>query len=176
MDSPRGDVAMTTAALTANDVHLRDSVIRELDWDAEVDDSAIGVAARAGVVTLTGFTDSYAGKLAAERVVTRVRGVRAVANDIVVRARVEVTPTPVARDVRRRIVQSLHRNADLDARQVGVAVNDDVVTLTGTVASWSQRDAAERGAGSAPGIRRVDNQIRVVPPEPHEFAPPDEIC
>ena len=232
---------MTTASLTGADVRLRDSVIRELDWDSEVDDSAVGVAARDGVVTLTGFIDSYAGKLAAERVVKRVRGVRAVANDIVVRMNVDVTDTDIAaaaaltfklrpgipsnvqaavhdghvtltghvewlhqkeqaeasvrhiggvrgvlnhievtpktaqRDVRRRIVQSLHRNANLDARHIDITVTGDVVTLTGTVGSWSQRDAAERGAGSAPGIRRLDNQIRVVPPEPHEFEPPDEI-
>lgn len=63
---------MTTAALTGADVRLRDSVIRELDWDPEVDDSAIGVTAQDGVVTLTGFIDTYAGKLAAERVVKRL--------------------------------------------------------------------------------------------------------
>jgi osmotically-inducible protein OsmY len=232
---------MTTAALTGADVRLRDAVIRELDWDPEVDDSAIGVAAKDGIVTLTGFIDSYAGQLAAERVTTRVRGVRAVANDITVRLKVDVTDTDIAaaaalalklapgipssvqptvrngrvtltghvewlqqkvqaelavrhvagvlgvlnhidvspktvqRDVRRRIVQSLHRNADLDARHVEVAVTGDVVTLTGTVGSWAQRDAAERGAGSAPGIRRVDNRLLVVPEEPHELEPPDEI-
>jgi osmotically-inducible protein OsmY len=232
---------MTTAALTAADVRLRDAVIHELDWDPEVDDSAIGVAVKDGAVTLTGFIDSYAGKLAAERVGKRVRGVRAVANDIVVRLKVDVTDSDLAaavalalklrpgvppnvqatvhdghvtltghvewlhqkeqaevavrdisgvrgvvnhieiasktvqRDVRRRIVQSLHRNADLDARHIEVAVTDDVVTLTGTVGSWSQYEAAERGAGSAPGIRVVANHIRVVPPEPHEFEPPDEI-
>jgi osmotically-inducible protein OsmY len=233
---------MTTAALTGADVRLRDSVIRELDWDSEVDDSAIGVAAKDGVVTLTGFIDSYAGKLAAERVVKRIRGVRAVANDIIVRLKVDITDTDIAaasalalkvrpgipsnvqaavhdghvtltghvdwlhqkeqaevtvrhiagvrgvvnhidvtprtvqRDVRRRIVQSLHRTADLDARHVDVAVTGDVVTLTGTVSSWSQYEAAERGAGSAPGIRLVANKIRIVPPEPHELEPPDEIC
>jgi osmotically-inducible protein OsmY len=73
-------------------------------------------------------------------------------------------------------MQSLHRNADLDARHIDAVVADDVVTLTGTVSSWSQYEAAERGAGSAPGIRLVANQIRVVPQEPHEFEPPDEIC
>jgi osmotically-inducible protein OsmY len=233
---------MTTAALTGADVRLRDSVIRELDWDSEVDDSAIGVVAKDGVVTLTGFIDSYAGKLAAERVVKRIRGVRAVANDVIIRLKVDVTDTDIAaaaalalkvrpglppniqttvhnghvtltghvdwlhqkeqaevtvrhiagvrgvvnhidvaprtvqRDVRKRIVQSLHRNADLDARHIDVAVAGDIVTLTGTVSSWSQYEAAERGAGSAPGIRLVANQIRVVPMEPHEFEPPDEIC
>jgi hypothetical protein len=48
------------------------------------------------VVTLTGFIDSYAGTLAAERVVKRVRGVRAVANDIIVRLKVDVTDTDIA--------------------------------------------------------------------------------
>jgi osmotically-inducible protein OsmY len=233
---------MTTASLTGTDVRLRGAVVRQLDWDPEVDDSAIGVTAKDGVVTLTGFIDSYAGKLAAERVVKRVRGVRAVANDITVRLKtdrtdadiagdaaralklrpgipenvqvivdngrvtltgkvewllqkehaekavrnvrgvagvlnhIDVSPTTTQRDVRRRIVQALHRNADLDARHINVAASDDVVTLTGTVRSWLQREAAERAAGSAPGIRRVDNQVIVVPPEPYEFEPPDEIC
>jgi osmotically-inducible protein OsmY len=233
---------MTTASLTGTDVRLRDAVVRQLDWDPEMDASAIGVTAKEGVVTLTGFINSYAGKLAAERVVKRVRGVRAVANDITVRLMVDrtdadiasdavralklrpaipesvqvivhnshvtltgkvewllqkeqaekavrhvpgvlgvlnhidVAPQTTLRDVRRRIMQALHRNADLDARHIDVTVGDDSVRLTGTVGSWLQRDAADRAAGSAPGIRRVDNQIIVVPPDPHEFEAPDEIC
>jgi osmotically-inducible protein OsmY len=50
------------------------------------------------------------------------------------------------------------------------------VTLTGNVRTWMQREAAERAAVSAPGITCVDNQILVVPAEPYEFEPPDEIC
>ena len=234
---------MTTASLTGTDVRLRDAIIRQLDWDPEVDDSAVGVAAKDGIVTLTGFIDSYAGKLAAERAVKHVRGVRAVANDIVVRVKVdrtdadiaadtaralklhpgipesiqavvhnghvtltgkvewlvqreraeelvrqirsvrgvqnhiEVSPKTTQRDVRRRIVQALHRNADLDARRIDVAIgDDDAVVLTGTVKSWSEREAAERAAGSAPGIRRIDNRIIIEPSEPYEVELPDEIC
>ena len=80
---------MTTASVTGTDVRLRDFVVRQLDWDPEVDDSAVGVSAKDGVVTLTGFIDTYAGKLAAERVAKRVRGVRAVANDITVRLKAD---------------------------------------------------------------------------------------
>jgi osmotically-inducible protein OsmY len=233
---------MTTAALTGADVRLRNAVIRQLDWDPEVDDSAIGVAAGTGVVTLTGFIDSYAGKLAAERSVKRVRGVRAVANDLVVRLKVdrtdadiaadaaqalalrpgipesvqaavhngrvtltgkverlvqreqaedavrhirgvrgvmshiEVAPRSIEADIRRRIVQALHRNAEADARSIDVAIDDDIVILTGTAPSGFQREAAERAAASAPGIRWVDNRLVVEPPEPIEFEPPDEIC
>lgn len=233
---------MATASVTGTDIRLRSAIVRQLDWDPEVDASAIGVSAHDGVVTLTGFVDSYADKLAAERVAKRVRGVRAVANDITVRLMVDRTDTDIAhdaaqalalrpalgntvqvavhrghatltgrvewlhqkvqaedavrhvrgligvwnhitvrprsgqRDVQRRIVRALHHDADLDAGRISVIVNDEVVTLKGEVASWMQRDAAERAAGSAPGIARVDNQILVVPAEPPELEPTDEIC
>jgi osmotically-inducible protein OsmY len=232
---------MTTATLTGTDLRLRNFVVRELDWDPEVDASAIGVSAQNGVVTLTGFIDTYAGKLAAERVAKRVRGVRAVANDIAVRLvidrtdadiaadaaaalklqttaadriqiavhrghigltgtvewftqkeaaaaavqhvpgvrgvanYIEVASKPAFRDVHRRIVAALHRNADLDASHLRVEVAGDVVTLTGTVGSWLQREAAERGAASAPGIRRVQNRITVVPSAVGELDD-EEIC
>jgi len=228
---------MTTANLTGTDVRLRDAVIRQLDWDPDVDDSAIGVSAKAGVVTLTGFIGTYAGKLAAERAVRHHRGVRVVANDLVVRLKVDrtdtdiaddiaralrlrpipedvqatvrnghvtltgrvewflqkagpeeavrhvtgvrgvvnritVSPATVDRDVRRRIMQALHRNADLDARQISVAVSGDIVTLSGTVKSWSERDAADRAAGSALGIVHVENQLIV---EPQYYEPDDVV-
>jgi osmotically-inducible protein OsmY len=70
---------MTTASITGTDIRVRGAVVRQLDWDPEVDASAIGVSAADGVVTLTGFAESYAEKLAAERVAKQVRGVRGVA-------------------------------------------------------------------------------------------------
>jgi osmotically-inducible protein OsmY len=225
--------------LTETDVRVREEVRRQLDWDPDVDNSAIGVVAKNGVVTLTGFIDSYAGKLAAERTAKRVRGVRAIANDIKVRLKlgwtdvdiardaaralelrigvpesvqavvhdgyvtltgkvswiaqrknaekavshlrgvrgvfnhVEVTPDRTHQDVRRRIVEALHRQADVNARHISVGIAGDTVVLTGTVRAWGEREAAERAAGDAPGIRWVDNRIVVEPPEREDA---DEIC
>jgi osmotically-inducible protein OsmY len=76
-------------------------VLRQLEWDPEVDASEVGIAAKNGAVTLTGYIDSYSGKLAAERAAKRVRGVRAAANDIEVRLKLAPTrilpPTSSAR-------------------------------------------------------------------------------
>jgi osmotically-inducible protein OsmY len=233
---------MSTASITGTDVRVRNAVVRQLDWDPELDASTIGVSAADGVVILTGFIGTYAEKLAAERVAKHVRGVRAVANDLVVRQMADITDADIAhnalaalkhrpdlgdtvriavhrghvtltgqvewllqreaaehaiehvpgllgvfnhitvkprstqRDVQRRIVTALHHHADLDAHQIRVAVEDNAVQLTGTVRTWTERDAAERAAGSAPGIRSVDNQIVVVPYEPLELEVPDEMC
>jgi osmotically-inducible protein OsmY len=229
MGALKKEDTVTTATLTETDVRLRDTVIAQLDWDPEVDASAVGVAATHGTVTLTGLIDTYPGKLAAERAAKRVYGVRAVANDIEVRLRLErtdadialdaarvlehhsmvpqsvqavvhhghltltgkvewlyqkesaeravrhirgvrgvlnhitVAPTAAVGDVRRRIVKALHRHADVDARQIKVTVSDRTATLTGTVGTWLQREAAEHAATNAPGITYVDNRIAVQP-------------
>ena len=229
---------MSTGTLSDLDVRVREHVVHQLDWDPEVDASGIGVSASNGVVTLTGYIDTYGGKLAAERAAKRVRGVRGVANDLDVRLKIgrtdsdiaqdavralelrgtvpatvqavvhqahvtltgkvgwlyqardaekavrhitgvrgvfnhiEVAGGAVARDIRHRIVQALHRNADLDARQVEISVFGGMATLTGSVTTWQQRETAERAAASAPGITSVENEIRV---EPVDGAV-DEIC
>jgi osmotically-inducible protein OsmY len=75
-------MTMALASLTPTDLRMRDAVLAQLAWDSQVDASAIGVTAQDGAVTMTGFIDSYAGKLAAERAAKRIRGVRAVANDV----------------------------------------------------------------------------------------------
>jgi BON domain len=68
-----------------DDKTLRQNVIDELDFEPSINAANIGVAVEKGVVTLTGHVASYAEKIAAERAVERVRGVRAVAQEIEVR-------------------------------------------------------------------------------------------
>ena len=98
---------MSTASITGTDVHVRNAVVRQLDWDPDVDAGAVGVSAHDSVVTLTGFVDTYAEKLAAERVAKRVRGVRAVANDITVRQMMGPTDADIA-----------HESAEMASAQV----------------------------------------------------------
>lgn len=103
---------VTTAMLTEADTRVRDAVMAQLDWDPEVDASAVGAAARNGTVTLTGFIDTYSGKLAAERAAKRVHGVRGVANDIEVRLRLERTDADIAQDAVRALeLRSTSRSA-----------------------------------------------------------------
>jgi VCBS repeat-containing protein len=158
-DSPAGEEAIvTTAALTATDVRLRDAVRRQLDWDPAVDSSAIGVAAMSGSVTLTGQVDSYAAKLAAERVAQRVRGVRAVANDIEVRLWLERTDADIAQDAAR----ALELRGSVPA-SVQAAVRYGHVNLTGKVSWLFQKHDAEAAVRHIRGVRNVSNHIVVTP-------------
>src|SRR4051794_36316145 len=72
-------------AVPMDDATLRQSVLAELDFDPSINSAHIGVAAENGVVTLSGHVSTYAEKVAAERAALRVRGVRALAQEIEVR-------------------------------------------------------------------------------------------
>ena len=67
------------------DKDLKQHVQNALDWEPSVDATDIGVSVDEGVVTLRGNVASYSEKINAERVALRVYGVKAVANDLIVR-------------------------------------------------------------------------------------------
>ncbi len=146
----------TVGSVTAADLRVRDSVIQQLDWDSQFDAAEIGVSSRAGAVTLTGSIDSYAGKLAAERAAKRVRGVRAVANDIQVTLRHERGDPDIATDLAREL--TLHRALPV---AVQAAVHSGHVTLTGTVFTLFQRAVAEKAASHIRGVKSITNRIDV---------------
>ncbi len=84
---------MTPSALRP-DQELLDEIVREIRWDPRVDQAAIAVDVKDGIVTLSGQVDSATRRLAAYETVLRVRGVRRVIDNV------EVAPGACARDLR----------------------------------------------------------------------------
>jgi osmotically-inducible protein OsmY len=80
------------------DKMLRDIVIAQLDYEPEVDPVGIGVAAEDGVVTLSGLVDDYAQKVAAEKAVKRIFGVKGLANELLVKMVCGRPDTDIAKD------------------------------------------------------------------------------
>ena len=68
-----------------SDSDIQKDVTDEFKWEPSLRDDDIAVGVRDGVVTLAGFVDSYPEKWTAERVASRVKGVKAVANDLEVK-------------------------------------------------------------------------------------------
>jgi osmotically-inducible protein OsmY len=147
-----------STTLNANDQRLRDSVMRQLAWDPEFDASMVGVSARDGVATLTGYVDTYVAKLAAERAARRVYGVKAVANELDVKlARERIDP-----DIAQDALTALKNRIDVPLG-IAVTVREGYISLTGTVAWMYQKVAAERAVKYLRGVRGVLNRIQVKP-------------
>jgi osmotically-inducible protein OsmY len=125
---------------TIYDEILQAAVTAELDWDSKVDATHIGVSAKDGAVTLTGYVPSETDKVAAVRAAERVEGVNAVADDVAVQLRLpgKVTDAEIAEQIARRRGWNPEIPATIEAE-----VADGRVTLCGEV-EWSyQRELAE---------------------------------
>ncbi len=143
------------------DKDLRRDVLDELDFDPSLDAAEIGVAVSEGVVTLTGHVGSYAEQVAAERAVRRVKGVRAIAQEIEVRfpQAKKVMDDQIAARALAIIDWSVH--LPKDAIQVRVAKG--WITLTGAVPWQYQVVEAEAAVRKLSGVVGVSNLIEVRP-------------
>jgi osmotically-inducible protein OsmY len=161
---------MASTVITRSDEDIQREVLRELKWDAEVAPNEIGVAAKDGVATLTGWVDTYSKKWAAERAALRVRGVRAVVNNIEVRLSPSHEQTDV--DLARSVARALEMDSLVPDDMVKVSVSGGWVTLRGEVDWDYQRREAQRVVRNLTGVKGVSNLITV---RPRTGPTPDEL-
>lgn len=152
---------MTTATIIRPDQEIQRDLLEELQWEARVQPNEIGAAVRDGIVTLTGFVDNYAKKWAAERAAHRVRGVRAVANDIEVQLPTSAQRTDA--DIATAASRALEWDAFVPIQDLDVTVSNGWVVVRGEVEWEYQRRAAERSVRRLSGVRGVTNGITVRP-------------
>ncbi len=112
-----------------------------------------------GRVTLTGQVPSYAERERAEEAVSRIRGVTAVSNQLVVAA-----PRISDDALRASVERALKNDPATDEYQVTVMAQNGVARLSGRVDSFQEKILAQRIAGRVEGVRDVDNQLQIRPP------------
>ena len=144
------------------DTELQQDVMNELKWEPSIKAAEIGVGVTNGVVTLSGHVDSYWKKWSAERAAARVFGVKAVAEEIQVRLPGSFKLSD--EDIARAVANTLEWNASVPHDRVKVQVQAGVVTLTGEVDWWYQKDAVEDAVRKLIGIVLVSNQITIKQP------------
>lgn len=139
------------------DADIAAAATRALEWDTLVPMENLDVTVSKGWVTMRGDVEWEYQKRDAERTVRRLAGVRGITNAIRVKPRVKPSPG----ELKHKIEEALVRSAETDAEQITVEVDDDKVTLKGTVRAWAERKEAEAAAWSAPGVTEVENKIKV---------------
>jgi osmotically-inducible protein OsmY len=141
------------------DSQLQRDVVDELAWEPRVEHAHIGVTAKEGVVTLSGFVGDYAQKRAAEKAAKRVAGVKAIAEEIEVRFASD--PKTSDSEIAKRILDVFMWDVTIPNDKIEVKVERNWVTLSGHV-DWNyQKDAAKRTAGKISGVLGVTNLIDV---------------
>ncbi len=145
----------------SQDRQLQESVMEELGWEPSIDAARIGVTANAGVVTLTGHVHSFAQKAAAEKAAARVKGVKAVAEEIEVKL-----PYDIKRgdeNIAGAAIERLAGDSSVPPDAIEIRVEKGWITLNGEVDWHFQKDAAAQAVQSLIGVVGVSNLIEVKP-------------
>lgn len=141
------------------DHELKTNVLAELVWEPSISADHIGVTAKDGVVTLSGHVETYWQKLAAERAAGRVKGVKALVEEIEVRL-----PSHAKRaddEIAAAAVSRLAWDAALTGHPIKAKVEKGYVTLTGNVDWHFEHEAAADAVRSLAGVTGVANQTKV---------------
>jgi osmotically-inducible protein OsmY len=139
----------------------------ELKWDPSLANDDIAVAVRDGVVTLAGYVKSYLDKWHAERAAGKVKGVKAIANNLTVKLPSSSERTDP--EIARAVVDALKWNVSVPQDRIKAKVDNGWVTLEGDVDWHFQREAAERSVRWITGVKGVTNLVTVrVRPTPQD--------
>ena len=137
-----------------NDTEIAQAAANALHWNAIVPED-VKVTVENGWLRLTGKTEWSYQKQAAHGAVNTLTGVTGVTNEI------EVTQSTPSATIKSQIEDTLKLASERDAKRISVENQNGVVTLKGTVRSWSERNDASRTAWNAPGVSRVENLLEV---------------
>jgi osmotically-inducible protein OsmY len=143
------------------DPEIKKDVEAELRWSPDINERDIATKVNGGVVTLTGFADTYFEKYRAEAIAKRVAGVAGLANDITVRLPKDQGTTDP--EIARQAVEALKRELPLEWDAIKPLVRQGQVTLEGSVAWQYQRERAVHAVGKIEGVTAVNNAIRITP-------------
>lgn len=132
------------------------AVTERLLREPGVRSAVIDVAVDRGVVSLTGTAAHLLAKERAERLAETVKGVRAVVD------RVAVSPPAMTDEaLRRELIEALALDPGIDRDQIEVVVQDQEVSLRGTVDSWPEKYLAGQTAKRVAGVKALDDDLRV---------------
>ena len=143
------------------DLDLKSDVLSELEYEPGVKVEDIGVSVKDGIVTLNGAVSGYAEKLAAERAVKRVAGVRGLAEDLTVEVPESARRTDS--EIAAAALAAIERVSTVPEGSIKVMVRQGSLTLEGTVDGWHQKTAAEEAVRHLAGVRGVTNFVKLKP-------------
>ncbi|WP_298329054.1 BON domain-containing protein [Asticcacaulis sp.] len=145
----------------ASDKDLKKNVLDQLSWSPNVNSAHIGVTAREGVVTLMGHVETYGDKLAAEQAVRRVKGAKAIANEIAIKLKTDAKRDD--EDIAKAAINVLAWDGNVPSDAIKVAVSNGWVTLSGQVEWYFQKAAAEHDIRRLMGVVGISNEAVVKP-------------
>jgi len=140
---------------------LQQNVMDELLWDPCINAEHIGVTAKDGIVTLTGYVSNYFEKKKCERVAKRVANVKIVVDELDIRLSGSAERTDL--EIAESALETLKLNVLIPRDGVQLTVDSGRIVLEGEVDWQYQSNAAEESLHNMVGVKGIINKIRIKP-------------
>ncbi len=150
-----------------DDASISAAIRSKLQWNKDVDSVGTTVVTKGGRVTLSGTAASKVAKDNANRLAMNTRGVNSVNNQLVIQ---DKPMTKEQKDMQKsdaeshnisdswitaKVKSSFMYSSNISGGDIDVSTNDGIVTLTGKVASGSERSLAIETAQNIRGVKSV---------------------
>lgn len=142
------------------DIEIQKCVMEELRSIPLLHANEIGVAVKNGIVTLSGIVDSYPKKIAAERAVKKIDGVKGIAEEIEVHLSDNHKKTDS--EIAQVVLDALHWHSAAPVDRIRIMVEDNVVTVEGDVEWDYQRKHVTKVIENIIGVKEIINNIKIV--------------
>ncbi len=152
-------VSYPSTAIIPSDEDVRQSVIKNLSDDPDLERTDIRTSVKDGIVTLEGSVDAYWKKWEAEYTTCNVRGVCDIVNKVTVVPTMQIADKVIAEDVE----AAIERRRNVNIEDIDIRVENGVVTLSGTVPDWDSRRAAINAAEFTKGVIDVIDELTIQP-------------
>jgi osmotically-inducible protein OsmY len=137
-----------------SDEQIAEAALDAIEWSYSAP-KGIKITVENGWITLKGDAEWDFQRTAVEDSVSKLMGVCGVTNNISIRSKVQPS------DIKNRIEEALKRSAQSEGRKISVSVKDDRAILDGNVHSFAEYEDAGHAAWMAPGIVRVENNLKI---------------
>ncbi len=154
-------VLLTSAYVRASDVddRIESSAKHSYVYRTYLENDAVNIESRDGVVTLTGTVNEGSHKALAQETVEDLPGVKSVDNQLALKG--QQPPENSDGWIGMKVKSSLFFNRNVSALNTEVDVTDGVVTLKGRADSQAQKDLTGEYAKDVEGVKEVKNEMTV---------------
>lgn len=141
------------------DIEIQANVIEELKSLPSINASEIGVAVKNGIVTLSGTVESHPKKIAVERAVMKIKNVKGIAEDIIVKLNGSSKKTDA--EIAQAVLYALEWHSGLEPEKIKIFVENGVVSIEGTVEWDYKRKLATKTVSNIIGVSGIINNMKI---------------
>ncbi|MGA1838987.1 MAG: BON domain-containing protein [bacterium] len=139
------------------DTDIAHDIQRRLINNAFIKAKGLDIGVSEGNVKISGIVSSRAEHAEAELLVSEVRGVKSVINNLTI----ESFSKRSDQDIKKDIISSIKRNVYLSELPISVDVKDGIVTLNGSVGNAYEKKIARDTAFWVGDVKKVQNNLDV---------------